>query len=124
MQQGDILLQVVLSLLENPLLEINKIEGVGVADVLRLQPADEVGEIVWDLPPVEYPVYHVAAEQPHFYLVPQVQIDFLVLVDALEYMRSCRPVRKLQLIERSLAHCQRVSFLEIFYRHVLDHILD
>ena len=32
----------------------------------------------------EYPVYHVAAEQPHFYLVPQVQIDFLVLLDTLD----------------------------------------
>lgn len=86
MQQRNVLFQVVLSLLQDPLLEINEVERVGVVDVLGLQPVYEVGEIVWYFPPVEYPIYHVAAEQPHFYFVPQVQVNLFVLVNTLKDM--------------------------------------
>lgn len=70
-----------------------------IGDVLALQPVDEVREIVRDLATVEDAVDHVAAEQTHLYLVSQVQVDLLVLVDALEYVRCCRTVREFQFVE-------------------------
>lgn len=86
MQQRNVLFQVILGLLQNPLLEVNEVERVRVVDVLGPQPVDEVGEIVGYFPPDEYPIYHVAAEQPHFYFVPQVQVNFFVLMNTLKDM--------------------------------------
>ena len=47
-----------------------------------------MGEVVWYFLPIENSIYHVAAEQPHLYLIPQVQVNLLVLVETLEYVGS------------------------------------
>jgi hypothetical protein len=62
MQEGDVSLQILLGLLQNPLLEVNEVEGVRVLDLLGLQPLDEEGEVVGDLLPEEDTVDHVTAE--------------------------------------------------------------
>jgi hypothetical protein len=89
MQQRDIPFQVLLCFLEDPLLKIDKIEGVGVVDLLGLEPLDEEGEVIGDLLPDEDAVDHVAAEKSHLYLVAGVGIDLRVLVDRLEDV-GCR----------------------------------
>ena len=93
-----------------------------ILDPLVLQPVYEMWEVVRDFLADEDPVDHVAAKQPHFYLVPQVQIDLLVLMDALENVRSCRSVREFQLIKTFLHNVQRVAFLEVLDRHVLNDV--
>jgi hypothetical protein len=62
MQEGDVSLQILLGLLQNPLLEVDEVEGVRVLDLLGLQPLDEEGEVVGDLLPEEDTVDHVTAE--------------------------------------------------------------
>lgn len=69
MQQRDVLLEIVLSLLEDPLLEINKVKSVAVVDFLVLKPVYEMREVVGNLFAVEDSVYHMATEQPHLDLV-------------------------------------------------------
>ena len=87
MQDGNILFQVLPALLQNPLLEIHEIERVLVTYVFVPQPTDEVGEVISDLPPVEYSVYHVTAKQTHLYLVSEVTLNFFVFVNCLENVR-------------------------------------
>ena len=87
-KQRDIPFQVLLGFFQNPFFEINKIESVGVFDSFCPQPVDEMWEVVGNFLTNENTVDHMAAEQPHFDLVPQVQVNLLVLMDALEYVRS------------------------------------
>lgn len=87
MQQGNIFLQVLLLLLQDPLLEVQEVESVWVVYPFPLQPVHEVREVLRDLVPYEYPVYHVTTKQTHLYLVTQVRLDAFVLVDCLEYVR-------------------------------------
>lgn len=124
MQEGDVLLQVLLRFLQDPPLEVDELEGVAIVDVVVLEPVDEVGEVVGDLLPDEYPVDHVAAEQPHLDLVAQVRVDLLVLVDAFEDVGGGRPVGELQVVEGFLYDVEGVAFLEVFDGHVLQHVLD
>lgn len=84
MKQGNVFLQVLLGLRINPLLEVNKVKRMVVVDSLSLEPLGKEWEILVHFFPVEYPVYHVATEQPHLYLVPHVAVYVLVLVDVLE----------------------------------------
>ena len=119
-EEGDVALEVLLGLLEDPLLEVDEVEGVGVLDLLGLEPLDEEGEVVRDLLAVEDAVDHVAAEQPHLDLVPGVRVDLRVLVDRLEDVGRRRTVRKLQLVERLLVDRQLVPALEVLYWHVLQ----
>lgn len=70
MQQGDILLQVLLRLLQNPLLEVQKVESVRIMDTLVSKPSNKVWEVVRDVLPVENTVNHMTTEQPHLDLVP------------------------------------------------------
>ena len=46
MEECDVPLQVLLRLLQNPLLEVDEIEGMGVFDFFGLQPFYEEGEVV------------------------------------------------------------------------------
>ena len=93
---------------------------MGVADSLPFEPLIEIREVLSDLLSVEDSVDHVAAEQSDFDLVPQVGVDLLVLVDALEDVGGRRPIRELQLIELLLGDCSGVPLLEVLDRHVLD----
>jgi hypothetical protein len=45
-QQSDVPFQVLLGLLEDPLFEVNEIEGVRVLDLFGLEPLDEEGEMI------------------------------------------------------------------------------
>lgn len=104
MQKGDVPLQVLLALLEDPLLEVDEIKGVRVLDLLGLQPLDKEGEVISNLLPIEDPIDHVTAEQPHLDLVASVRVDLAVLVDRFEDVRGRRSVRKLQVIEGFLVN--------------------
>ena len=89
MKQGNIFLQILLSLRINPLLKVDKIKGMFIMDSLRLKPLCEKWEILVYFLPVEYSVYHMATKQPHLYLVPYMTVYVLVLVNVLENVRSC-----------------------------------
>jgi hypothetical protein len=121
MQECDVPLQVLLRFLEDPLLEVDEVEGVRVVDLLGLEPLDEEGEVVGHLLAVEDAVDHVAAEQPHLNLVPGVGVYLGVLVDRLEDVGGGRPVGELQVVEGLLVDGQLVPALEVFYWHVLQH---
>ena len=122
MQFRNILLQIPLSLLMNPLFEVVEIKSIGVVDLPGLQPLNVVREIVTHLLPVEYSVDHVAAEQSQFYLVSCVGVDLLVFVDCLEDVRSCRSVCKFQLLERFLVDVCFVTPLEVFDGHLAQNV--
>ena len=62
MQFRNILLQIPLSLLMNPLFEVVEIKSIGVVDLPGLQPLNVVREIITHLLPVEYSVDHVTTE--------------------------------------------------------------
>jgi hypothetical protein len=62
MEMLDILLEIVLCLLVNPLLEIVEVKCVGVGDLLDRQPFFIAGEIVIDLFSAEDAIDHMAAE--------------------------------------------------------------
>ena len=102
MQISDVLLQVALSFLVDPSLEIVEVESVRVIDLPVLQPFQVVTEVVPHFLPVENTVYHVTTKQTQLYLVSSVSMDLLVLVDCLENVRCCRSVCELQLLERIL----------------------
>lgn len=110
-----------LGFFEDPLLEVDEIEGMRVLYFFCLQPLDEKREMVRQLLPVEDPIYHMATKQTHLDLVASVRVDLPVLVDRLEDVRGRRTVGKLQLVECSFVNCQLITFLEILYWHVLQH---
>lgn len=89
--------------------------------LLSLQPLDEKREVVRNLLSVEDSVYHVTTKQTHLYLVTSVRVDLTVLVNRLKNVRRCRTIRKLQLVESALIHCQLITLLEVLYRHILQH---
>lgn len=68
MQEDDVLIEVFLCFAEDPLLEVHEVEPL-VGQPVANEPLDVVLEVGLDLGRVEYPVYHVAAEQPHLDLV-------------------------------------------------------
>jgi hypothetical protein len=70
-----------LRFLQDPFLEVDKVKSMRVLNFFSLQPFDEKREMVRYLLPVEDSVYHVAAEQPHLYLVTRVRVDLPVLVN-------------------------------------------
>jgi hypothetical protein len=119
-EQRDIPLQVLLGLLEYPLLEVDEVEGVGVVDLLGLEPLDEEGEVIGDFLPVEDAVDHVAAEQPHLDLVARVRVDLRVLVDRFEDVGRGRSVGEFQLVEAFLVDGQFVPPVEVFDGHVFE----
>lgn len=57
-----------------------------IMNVFTLQPSNKMWEIVRDFLADKYPVYHMAAEQPHLYLVTQMGFNFFIFMDAFEYM--------------------------------------
>ena len=61
-QMTYVLLQVLLRLAEHPLSELAEVQSV-FALMIGGQPLHEVLKVIADLVLVEYPVYHVAAEQ-------------------------------------------------------------
>jgi hypothetical protein len=65
MQQHDILIQILLRLRQNPSLKIHKIEPF-IGQPIPNQPLYVVTKVRLNLLRVEYSVYHMAAEQPHF----------------------------------------------------------
>lgn len=81
MEEGDVPFEVLLGLLEDPLLEVNEIEGVRVVNLTGLQPLDIKREVIGNFLPVEDPVDHVATKKPHLYLIPRVRVDLVVLVN-------------------------------------------
>jgi len=70
-----------LTLLQNPFLEIDKVKCVRIVDLFSLQPFDKEWEMVVDFLSVEDSVNHVTAEKPHFNLVSCVRVNFRVLMN-------------------------------------------
>lgn len=62
MQKRNVPLQVLLRLLEDPLLEVDEIESMRILDLLSLQPLDKEGEMICNFLPIEDPIHHMAAE--------------------------------------------------------------
>ena len=120
MQKSNVPLQVLLTLLQNPLFKVHEVKGMRVVYLLSLQPLHIKGEMVRNLLPVEDTIDHVTTKQPHLYLVTSVRVDLVVLMDRLENVRCCRSVRKLQVVESFFVHRQLVSPLEVFDRHILQ----
>ena len=60
--------------------------------LLGLQPLNKKWKMVSDLLPVEYPVDHMTAKQPHLDLVASVRIYLGVLMNRLKYIRCSRPI--------------------------------
>jgi hypothetical protein len=119
---GDVLLQIALGLLMDPLLEVVEIESIRVGDLSALEPLEVVGEVVGYLLAVKDAVDHMTAEETQLDLVTCVRMDFLVLVDGLEDVRGRRTVGELQLLEGFLSHLRFVSLLKVFDRHLSQHV--
>ena len=94
-----IFLQILLSLIVNPLFEVVEVENVGVVDVSVVEPLYKKGKVVCHFFPVENAVHHVATEQSQLYLVSGMCMDLLVLVDGFENVRGGRSVCEFQLLE-------------------------
>lgn len=77
-------MKVVLFLLKNPFFEENEIECVLILDVVNFQPLNEIWEILGNLLPNEDTVDRMAAKYPHLYLIFQVIVDILVLMNLFE----------------------------------------
>ena len=60
-----------------------------VTNSLSLEPFYEKWKVLGHLFSIEDSVYHMAAEKPHFYLVSQMRVHLLILVDRFENVR-CR----------------------------------
>jgi len=120
-EEGDVPFEVLLGLLEDPLLEVNEIEGVRVVNLTGLQPLDIKREVIGNFLPVEDPVDHVATKKPHLYLIPRVRVDLVVLVNRLEYVAGRRPVAEFEVIESPLVYSLSVPLLKIFDWHVFQH---
>lgn len=122
MEVGDVLLEVLLCLLVDPLLEVVEIKGMRVLDLPWGQPLAVSLEVIWYFLAVEDAVDHVAAEEAEFDLVAGVGMDLLVLVDRLEDVGSGWTVCKLQLVEGLLRHLGPVTFFEVFYVDLAQHV--
>lgn len=62
MQERDILLEIILSFFQNPLLEIHKIKSMLVVDISMVEPRDEVRKVTAYLFTIKYSIYHMAAK--------------------------------------------------------------
>jgi hypothetical protein len=98
-QLPDVLLQVVLRLVVDPLLEVVEVEHIRIRNLPAVQPLQKEREVLRHLLTTEDSVHHVAAEQSQLDFVASVCVDLLVFVDALENMRCCRTVSELQLLK-------------------------
>lgn len=77
-----------MSFLINPFLEKGEIKSVRVLILLFLKPYNKERKMVLDLLSIENPINHMATKESHFDLVSCMAVDFLVLVDNLENVRS------------------------------------
>lgn len=80
----DVLLEVLLRLLVDPLLEVVEVETMRVGDLPAGQPLAVSLEVIRNFLAVEDAVDHVAAEEAQLDLVARVRVDLLVFVDGLE----------------------------------------
>lgn len=119
---SDVFLQVVLSLVVDPLLEIVEVEDVRVADVSGCQPLGEEGEVVAYFFAVEDSVDHVAAEESEFDFVAGVRVYLLVFMDGLEDVGGGGPVGELEFFEGVFCDIWFVSFLKIFDGHFSEYL--
>ena len=81
MEECDIAFEVALGLLQDPLLEVEEVEGMGVFYLLELQPLHEEGKVVGDFLATEDPINHVATKQSHLDLVAGVRVNLHVLMN-------------------------------------------
>ena len=72
---------------------------MGIFYPFHPQPINEMWEVVGNFFSDENTVDHMTAEQPHFDLVPQMQIYLLVFVDAFEDIRSGGSIGEFELVE-------------------------
>ena len=122
MQFGNILFQIMLCLLMDPLLEIMEVEGVRIRDLSYFQPFQKEWKIVSHFLAVENAVDHVAAEKTKFDFVASVRMDLFVFVDGLEDMRSGGSISEFKLFEGLLGDFRFVTLAKILDRHLTQHM--
>lgn len=81
-----------MTLLVNPFFKVSHIESMSIIYFLFFQPVYERWKMLLNLFSIEYSVNHVAAEEPHFYFVPCMTIDFFVLMYLLKNVGSSRSI--------------------------------
>ena len=81
MQESNVTFKVLLGLFEDPLLEVDEVEGMRVVDLASLQPFNVERKVVRNFLAVEDSVDHVTAKQPHLNLVSSVRVNLAVLVN-------------------------------------------
>ncbi len=84
------------------------------------EPVHKRREMILDLFSVENSVYHVAAKQSHLNLVPGVSINFFVLMNDLENVRSCWSVCEFKVVKSFFCNGQFVSLVKIFNWNLVD----
>lgn len=95
MKLSNVFLEVVLSLIVDPLLEVMEIEDVRVTDLPVIEPLHEEWEVVTDFFSVENSVDHVAAKQPELNFISCMRMYLFVLMYRLEDMGCSRSVSEL-----------------------------
>lgn len=93
---------------------------MGVLVLLLCQPIHEGWEVVFDLFPVENPVYHMTTKESHFYFVPCMSIYLFVFMNNFENIRSSRSVSKFKLIKRLFIDSEFISLVKILYWYLVE----
>lgn len=99
MQQVDVLVQVLLVFHQNPFLEVGEVVFPASIQSVVLDPSHVVLEVGVHLGSIEDTVDHVAAEEADLYLVLEVAVDVLVLVDQFEHIRGGGAVGYFEVLE-------------------------
>ena len=84
MEKSDVVFQVLLSFLEDPSLEVNKIKSVRVFYLFCLQPLDKKWEVLRNFFPNKDSIDHMAAKESHLDFVSSMRVNSSVLVDRFE----------------------------------------
>ena len=95
-----------------------------IVNIFSFQPVHEIWEIFRNFISYEDSVYHMAAEQSHFYFVSQMGFNASILMNCFKDMRSCGSIGEFELIKLFFCYVQAIAFLKILNIHVLDDILN
>lgn len=99
MQQVDVFVQVLLVLHQNPFFEVGEVVFSEPIQPVVLDPSHVVLEVGVHLGSVKDTVDHMAAEEADLYLVFEVAVNALVLVDQFEHVRGGGTVRDFEVLE-------------------------
>jgi hypothetical protein len=89
MKKGDVAFQILLSFLQNPSFEVNKVERMWIFDLFCLEPLDEKRKVIRNLFPVENSINHMTTKQSHLDFISSVRVYFCIFVYRFKNIRSC-----------------------------------